>query len=40
MYEQGIGVKKSIKKAEYWLKKLAKKGDKQAKQDHKILHKR
>ncbi|TEU24886.1 MAG: hypothetical protein E3I13_01100 [Gammaproteobacteria bacterium] len=24
MYEQGLGVKKSVKKAKYWLKKLQK----------------
>ena len=40
MYEQGSGVKKSVKKAKYWLEKLTKKGDKTAKRDLKRLQKR
>jgi len=40
MYEQGSGVKKSVKKAKYWLKKLAKNGDEIAKRDLKRLQKR
>jgi TPR repeat protein len=40
MYEQGIGTKKSLKKAKYWLKKLIKKGDKKAKEDLNRLQKR
>ncbi|HIM58750.1 MAG TPA: hypothetical protein EYJ00_05505 [Gammaproteobacteria bacterium] len=40
MYVQGLGVKKSVKKAKYWLKRLIKKGDKTAKIDLKRLQKR
>jgi TPR repeat protein len=40
MYEQGIGIKKSLKKAKFWLNRLIKKGDKKAKEDLKRLQKR
>ena len=40
MYEKGLGTKKALWKAKYWLKKLAEKGDKRAKERLKKLQKR
>ncbi len=40
MYKNGIGVERSIKKAKYWLRKLAKSGDQKAKIELDKLQKR
>ncbi len=40
MYEQGLGVERSLEKARYWLKILIKQGDKASKIDFKRLQKR
>ena len=40
MYKNGIGTKQSIKKAKHWLKKLARNGDKKAKEALEKLQKR